>query len=109
MIEIDPTSDDILTLTQASHASPPGRNGARPHISTLVRWIVEGCATRDGRRVRLSAIRWGGKWLTSRAAMREFAEKLTPPQEPDLSAPRAASKRRLAEERTANVLAADGI
>jgi hypothetical protein len=109
MVDIDPTSDDILTLTQASHVSPPGRNGARPHISTLVRWILQGCVTRDGRRVRLSAIRWGGKWLTSRAAMREFAEQLTPPLEPEFSAPRGASNRRLAEERTANVLAEDGI
>ena len=50
---------------------------AKPQISTAVRWIEVGAPARDGTRVRLSAIRCGGRWLTSRAALREFTERLT--------------------------------
>ena len=47
MIEIDPLSDDVLTLAQLCTELPRGRRGAKPHISTAVRWIEVGAGPRD--------------------------------------------------------------
>ena len=43
------------------------------HASTLIRWITKG-----SRGVRLEAIRLGGRWFSSRAALQRFAKALTP-------------------------------
>src|SRR5262245_48800337 len=75
---IDVTGQDVLTLCQASRILPPGRNGAQPHLGTLLRWILKGARKSDGSLVRLEAIRFGNKWLTSRAAINKFCEELTP-------------------------------
>jgi hypothetical protein len=77
MIEIDVFGDDVLTLGQASKLLPTGRNGSKPHLSTLLRWLTQGAIARDGQRVRLSAVRYGGKWITSKAAIRFFVDRLT--------------------------------
>ena len=39
---IDVTSDDALTLTEVCKLLPRGRNGSRPHLSTVLRWILGG-------------------------------------------------------------------
>ena len=104
MIQIDPLSEDCLTLTEAAKLMPRRRNNAKPHLSTLIRWVIDGAPSRDGRRVRLSAIRCGGRWLTSRAALREFYELLTPKLEPSLPAPMTPTKRKREDERTEKVL-----
>jgi hypothetical protein len=83
---IDVTAGDTLTLAEACRLLPRGRNGSRPHLSTLVRWITRGTPGPDGRRVRLAAVRVGGKWVTSRAALQEFAAELTP-RPSDIAAP----------------------
>ena len=86
---IDIMGDDTLTLAEACRVLPRGRRGARPHLSTLIRWIIDGSVARDGRRVRLSAVRVGGKWITSRVALREFSEALTQTGEsPDPAKPK---------------------
>ena len=77
MIEIDVFGDDVLTLGQASKLLPTGRNGSKPHLSTLLRWLTQGAIARDGQRVRLSAVRYGEKWITSKAAIRFFVDRLT--------------------------------
>jgi hypothetical protein len=99
---IDVTSDSTLTLMQASRILPTGRNGSRPHLSTLIRWIIEGVRLADGRRVRMEAVRLGGKWITSREALQRFTAALTPvlsdtPPPP----PRTPGKRQRASERAA--------
>lgn len=43
------------------------------HASTFIRWITKG-----SRGVRLEAIRLGGRWFSSRAALQRFAQALTP-------------------------------
>ena len=108
MIEIDPLSEDCITLTEACRLMPRGRRGSRPHLSTLLRWIMYGAAGRDGQRVRLAAIRCGGRWLTSRAAIREFCERLTARIE-DLPPPMTPTCKRRDDERTAAALAEEGI
>jgi hypothetical protein len=45
--------------------------------STLVRWVLRGNLARDGRRVRLEAVRFGGTWMTSEAALKRFFAALT--------------------------------
>jgi hypothetical protein len=75
---IDVTSPDTLSLTAACALLPRGRNGAKPHISTLLRWILDGTPAPDGRRVRLAAARLGSKWVTTRTALKQFVEALTP-------------------------------
>ena len=108
MVEIDVFGDDVLTLGKAAKLLPPGRNGARPHLSTLIRWIQDGAPARDGKRVRLSATRYGNKWLTSRAAIRDFCERLTAHIE-DLPAPMTPTRKARDDARTAETLAEAGI
>jgi hypothetical protein len=107
MIDIDITSDDTLTLAEACRILPRGRRGAKPHLSTLVRWITAGAPAADGGRVRLAAVRVGGKWITSRAALRAFALALTARE--IVPTPRTPPQRRRASEQAAKELERVGI
>jgi hypothetical protein len=69
---IDLRTENLISLVQAARLIPPGRNGKATHISTLMRWINPGA-----RGVRLEAVRLGGRWLTSAAALQRFADRLT--------------------------------
>jgi hypothetical protein len=112
MTAIDVTSDDTLTLREACRLLPHGRNGARPHLSTLLRWILRGAPAPDGRRVKLAAVRCGAKWITSREALREFSLALTPApasDEPVSPPPRSPGQRRRASARAAEQLERAGI
>lgn len=71
-------NETTLSLTDACKILPTGRNGSKPHIGTLTRWINDGVTTADGTNVRLEALRLGGKWVTSKEALQRFAERLTP-------------------------------
>jgi hypothetical protein len=85
---LDITSEDTLTLTDACRILPRGRNGSRPQLSTLLRWILDGCRAPDRRRVRLEAVRLGNKWITSRQALQRFAAALTPTLTDDVATPK---------------------
>jgi hypothetical protein len=75
---IDLTAETPLPLKDACRLVPPGRNGKRTHLATLLRWIMTGSRGPTGERVRLEAVRLGGRWMTSREALQRFAERLTP-------------------------------
>jgi hypothetical protein len=75
---IDPSTETTISLNEAGRRCPPGRNGARPALSTILRWILIGCKGPSGETVKLRAGRCGGKWFTSEQALREFVEALTP-------------------------------
>jgi len=110
MIEIDITSDDTLTLAEACRILPRGRNGSRPHLSTILRWILRGAPAPDGRRIKLAALRCGSKWVTSRTALREFAAALTPRLDTEPAPPpRSPTQQRRASERAASELTKNGI
>jgi hypothetical protein len=110
MTEIDVTSHDTLTLAEACRILPKGRKGSRPHLSTIIRWITAGAPARDGRRVTLAAVRCGGKWITSRAALREFAAALTPAlSDTPGTPPRTPGQRQRATARAARELEKLGI
>jgi hypothetical protein len=75
---IDLSTESTLSLAQAAHQLPPGRGGRPVHFSCVLRWITTGAPGPDGTRVRLEAVRVGGRWITSREALQRFCERLTP-------------------------------
>jgi hypothetical protein len=101
---LDLTAETPLTLTTVTHVIPPGRNGRRTHISTILRWIMKGAKAPDGTLVKLEAARLGGRWMTTREALRRFSERLTPrvgdeePALPRSQADRARSSQRAGAE-----------
>src|SRR5918997_7046189 len=94
----DLTSESALTLSQAAKLVPSYRAGRPTHVSRLVRWIVNGVRTDDGRVVKLEALRLGGQWVTSAAALQRFAEAMTSGQGPVVPAQTAGSRRKSAEQ-----------
>jgi hypothetical protein len=75
---IDLTREQKLTLVQGARTIPPYRDNRPTHASTLLRWILKGATGPGGRRVRLEAVRIGGRWVTSAEALQRFFERLTP-------------------------------
>ena len=103
MIEL--TCESVISLSQAADLLPPGRGGARPTLSCILRWILKGARSPSGELVRLEALRIGGRWVTSREALQRFAEALTPQLSGSPgSTPRSVSKRRQASELAARDL-----
>jgi hypothetical protein len=90
---IDLARESAISLKEAARLVPPARDGHRCHLSTLLRWILQGCRSPTGEVVRLEALRLGGKWITSREALQRFAERLTPHLEEAAPAPRSAQAR----------------
>src|SRR5438552_644314 len=79
MRSIDLTTERAITLADAAALLPPGRNGRPVTASCVLRWVLRGVRVRGAReRVRLEALRIGGRWLTSKEAMQRFAEAQTP-------------------------------
>jgi hypothetical protein len=107
----DPVPDGIpqvLAEIQAGEGLSPAaagrlftghRGGKSVAPSTPFRWITKGAKAADGRVVKLEAVRVGGRWLTSRAAVGRFVAALTtgPPADPT-SFDRTPSARRRASE-----------
>jgi hypothetical protein len=112
---IDLTAERPLSLTGAARLIPPGRDGKKCHISTLLRWIVAGARAPGGGRVRLEALRLGARWITSHQALQRFATALTPSHpvsEQGGAAPpslRSPAQRRRGSERAADELKRVGI
>jgi hypothetical protein len=94
---IDTQTEQLITPSEVAKLVPPARNGKRTHLSTVLRWILKGVKTPTGV-VRLEAIRLGGRWLTSRAAMQRFCERLTPIPEDGPSALRSPNARKRSAE-----------
>lgn len=105
---IDLSAETPLPLVAAAATIPPARAGKKTHISTLLRWILSGAKAPDGERIRLEAVRMGGRWLTSREALQRFAERLTPHvgDSPEIAAPRTSSRQQRGAERAGEKLKA---
>ncbi len=70
-------SETVVTLQQAC-TRYPGYGGARhKHPSTLTRYILKGARSTSGRRVKLEAVRDGGRFLTSIEALDRFHAALS--------------------------------
>jgi hypothetical protein len=105
---IDVANESLLSLAQAAATLPPGRGGKKVHLSTILRWILDGVRRPTGR-VQLEAIRVGGRWLTSKEALQRFAERLTPDCSQPVQWPRTPAARRRASDRAAKELEKAGI
>jgi hypothetical protein len=68
--------DPLPLALLARHCPPSTRTGRHPHPSVLWRWCFQGLKTRDGRRVRLEAVKAGSATVSSVAALRRFWEAL---------------------------------
>lgn len=89
------SNEPLLTLTQATKLKwlPRRRRGARPHLSTLLRWVLVGVHG-----VRLRAARVGNAWCLTESDLRDFFTRVaddTQPGTPTLppSARKAAYRR----------------
>lgn len=69
---IDPSTEALLSLTEAAKQLPSRRGGKRPHVSCLYRWTKTGC-----KGVILESIQVGGTRCTSREALARFFQALT--------------------------------
>jgi hypothetical protein len=75
-----------------------------------VRWITSGAKSPTGEVVRLEAVRLGGRWVTSAAALQRFAERLTPRLDAGAApAPRTPTQRARAAAKAAAALEKAGI
>jgi Protein of unknown function (DUF1580) len=71
-------NETLITLSQAAKRMPPSRNGSPVSFNCILRWVKKGSRGPDGERVRLEAVKVGGRLLTSREALGRFAHRLTP-------------------------------
>jgi hypothetical protein len=104
-------SGDVLTCAQVARRGPSTRLGKPLHSATVLRWMLKGARLQSGGRVRLEAVRLGGRWVTSAAALERFIEAQTPSLEQGEKniTPRSAGQRRRAAERAAKKLEMRGI
>jgi hypothetical protein len=107
---IDLAIEKTFPLSQASKFLPSARKGRPVSLSCLLRWVLDGVKLKDGRRIRLEALRLGGKWVTSMEAIQRFAEAQTPTLEfRRQTLPQSPVRRRKAAERAAKELERIGI
>jgi hypothetical protein len=102
---IDLSTETPISLTEAARSLPPGRRSRPVHVSTVLRWILQGVHG-----IRLEGARVGGRWLTSREALQRFAERLTPSLDTNpADSPRPPATRKRASDRAARELDRIGI
>lgn len=100
---IDPSTETLVSLTEATKLLPCRRGGKRPHVSCLYRWTQAGC-----RGVILESIQVGGTRCTSREALARFFDRLTH-SDGEPRPVRSLAQRRRASEQAAAELARLGV
>ena len=103
MRNVSPTTDPDapITMTAATRLLILSRDGQRPHIATLHRWITRGC-----RGVVLESFLVGGARCTTAAFVEKFLAALNAPAE---TAPtRTPTRRQKDHDRADAALAASG-
>ncbi|MBP3956853.1 DUF1580 domain-containing protein [Gemmata sp. G18] len=99
---------DGLSLARAGRLFPGHRGGVAVDPSTVFRWVTAGARGTNGDRVKLEAVRVGGRWLTSHAAVARFVTVLTAVSEQPVAVPpsvtRSSNTRRKTAERAAEKL-----
>jgi hypothetical protein len=93
-MSVDIFSENLLSLAQVAKLLPPGRGGRPVHFSTVFRWIFTGVNGPNGNRVKLSAIRLGGRYLVSRESLQRFVESLMPASDESSSTVRTPTARK---------------
>jgi hypothetical protein len=72
-------SESPVPLAVAAQIFAEFHGGKPVHVTTLARWIHKGHRLPSGARVKLEALRLGGKFLVSRAAILRFIERQQEP------------------------------
>ncbi len=96
----------LLTVAQVCERVPGARGARRLHPATVTRWILHGCPSRTGVRIKLTAVRVGGRWLVREADLDAFfaALAVTDHAAPMPTPSRDTDQRRRASERAAREL-----
>lgn len=108
-IVIDLVNETPLSLMAAARMLPPGRRGKPVTISCIFRWIADGVRAPGGERIRLEALRAGGRWITTAEALQRFMDRQTPRFDDAVVTPRTPERRRRACEQASKRLEALGI
>jgi hypothetical protein len=98
---ISNSPDAPITLLSATRLPILSRDGQRPHIATLHRWITRGC-----RGVTLESFLVGGARCTTAALVEKFLSALNAPA--DSAAPRTPTRRLRDHDRAEKELASAG-
>ncbi len=102
--------DETTCGLSAAAKSLPRLNRDRPvAISTLVRWVTKGVRGPGGSRVRLEAVRLGGRWITSAEAIARFVSALSDKPSEAAGPLRTPGQRRRSSERAEAALVSLGI
>lgn len=64
--------EPLLALHEACALLPELGGGRRVRSSTMLRWILDGVGLRNGRQLRLKAVRVGFRWCVTLSALKEF-------------------------------------
>lgn len=98
-------------LTALAKRLPGSRREGNLSSQAVWRWVVRGIKLPDGRVVKLEVLRIAGRYLSSAAALRRFAEAQNDQMEPmPLPASvRSASKRQREDSRAEQLLQQAGI
>lgn len=107
-MQIDIQTEPLIRLTEAARLAGPGRGNRPTHLSTILRWILDGVRTASGERVKLEAVRVGSAWKTTAHAMQRFLAALTPSTNSP-SVPRTPTARTRENKRAERRLATAGI
>jgi len=94
---IDICTEPLIRLTDAARLAGPGRGNRPRHLSTILRWILDGVKTPSGF-IKLEAVRIGSKWMTSAQAVQRFVEALTPTTNEGPAPSRSPTARKLASD-----------
>jgi len=70
------SSSDLHPIAHYCRAIPGSRGAARLHPATVSRWILSGVGTPTGR-IRLTATRYGSRWLIREDDFHAFLRALT--------------------------------
>jgi hypothetical protein len=108
---IDLKHETTITLAQAAARLPPNRLHRPVTASCVLRWVLSGVKVPGGGRMKLEAVRLGGRWLTSVEALERFAARQTPGLDAATNGapPRPPASRQRASERAEKELAKIGI
>ena len=99
---IDPSTEALLSLSDAARSLPARRRGKRPHVSCIYRWTTTGC-----KGVILESLQCGGTRVTSREALGRFMEALT--YDAGRPSARSPAKRQRAVEKAIAELEREGV
>lgn len=98
------TDEPYLSLSTIARPYAGSRGAAQLHAATLTRFILRGSKATDGTRVKLKALRCGGRWLVRQSDLDAFFAALNPTAADEQPTPRSHAARNRASERAAREL-----